>query len=54
MKSLEAEHAQVVVHLKAIKKIAEEMRDEGLGGDDFEGLYLQNKLVPVIREIFKP
>ena len=53
MKNLEEEHDKVEVHLKAIKQICVDMREEGLGGDDFEYLYLTNKLIPAITRIFK-
>jgi len=53
MINLEEEHAKVVLGLKNIKRSMDEMRDEGLGGDDFEGLYLMTKLVPAISKIFE-
>lgn len=52
MKLIEQEHEKVVEHLKNIKSAMDDMRAEGLGGDDFEGLYLASKLVPSIEEIF--
>jgi len=52
MKSLEEEHEKVVEHLKNIKGICAEMREEGLGGDDFEYLYLKTRLIPTVTEIF--
>lgn len=54
MKVLTEEHEKVEIHLKAIKEICEDMRKEGLGDDDFEYLYLTNKLIPAIIRIFKP
>jgi hypothetical protein len=51
--SIEAEHEKVVEHLQNIKNEINEMGEEGLGGPDFEGLYLLNKLIPVIEKIFR-
>lgn len=53
MKNLETEHKDAIKHLKNIKQICVGMREEGLGGDDFEYLYLTNRLIPAITEIFE-
>jgi len=52
MKRIEEEHLKIVSALKEIKSSIEEMRETGLGGDDFEGMYLHNRLIPTIIEIF--
>ena len=52
MKNLDTGHEKLVKQLEIIKKIMEDMRDEGLGGMDFEGLYLNNRLIPSIIFIF--
>ncbi len=54
MKNIEEEHRLVTVHLKNIKEAMVEMREEGLGGDDFEHMYLVTQLIPTIGKIFKP
>lgn len=54
MKFITEEHEKLEVQLKTIKEICVGMRKEGLGGDDFEYLYLTNKLIPAITRIFKP
>ena len=50
MKSFQDEHEQIVIHLQNIKQIANEMREEGIGGMDFENLYVANYLIPAIKE----
>ena len=52
MKNLDVEHEKLVQQLKVIKQIMVDMRDEGLGGYDFEGLYVDNKLIPAILAVF--
>lgn len=54
MKNLELEHARIVEHLSNIKTMCIDMREEGLGGDDFEYLYLSARLIPAIKRIFEP
>ncbi len=52
MKLLIEEHERVIVHLKEIKSITNEMAEEGLGGEDFAALYVKTKLIPDIMKIF--
>ena len=53
MVRIDEEHAKVEKSLRKIKSAMDEMRDEGLGGSDFESLYLQNRLIPTILGIFR-
>jgi hypothetical protein len=52
MKRIQGEHGKIEEHLRNIKRSCEEMREDGLGGYDFEALYVSTKLIPTIREIF--
>ena len=51
---IEEEHKIIVASLERIKSACQDMREEGLGGDDFEGLYLKTRLVPEVQRIFAP
>ena len=53
MKSLKDTHEKVLVCLREIQGIFEDMREEGLGGSDFASLYMANQLIPDADSIFR-
>ena len=52
MKSLKDTHEKVLVCLREIQGIFEDMQSEGLGGSDFASLYMANQLIPDAVSIF--
>lgn len=53
MKNLETVHRKLEENLLEIRQVCDDMRQAGLGGDDFASLYVTNRLLPsIVRILF--